>query len=364
MASDSANKTEKPTPRRIEQAREQGQVAKSQDLNSALVLGGATLLMIFLGNFMFTQMYSNMFHTLSELNTFGKQEVTVVTVTETIRSIVMSLGWMLAPLFLGVSFIGILINLIQIKPMFSVKALQPKADKINPVSGFKRIFAMRGIVELAKALLKMALIGGIGTIIITSHLDKFMALMGTTVTIAWSEILETVALIALWSTGAFFVLGVADWRYQAYELEKQLKMTKQEIKDERKSQEGDPMIKSRVRQMGIQMSKNQQLASVPTADVVVTNPTHFSVAIKYDPDLAPAPMVVAKGVDHFAFKIRELAKESGVPCVENVPLARGLHKMVEVDMMIPPELFVTVAEVLALVYSKNKGRKLPKPSQT
>ena len=156
----------------------------------------------------------------------------------------------------------------------------------------------------------------------------------------------------------FFIMGLVDWRYQAWELEKQLRMSRQDIKDERKNQEGDPMMKQRMRQMGIQISKNKQLASVPTADVVITNPTHFAIALRYDPDVAPAPMVVAKGQDHFALKIKEVAKENNVMTIENRPLARALYAACEVDAMIPPDLFIAVAEVLAYVFAKNKGRRL------
>jgi len=184
--------------------------------------------------------------------------------------------------------------------------------------------------------------------------------MLTSLMAGWGVVTNVIGMISLWAVSAFFVLGLADYIYQRYELEKQLRMSRQEVKDERKNQEGDPMIKNKVRQMGVQISRNKQLAQVPTADVVITNPTHFAIALKYDPDRAPAPIVIAKGADHFALKIKELAKEAGIPTVENKPLARSLYKMADVDNMIPPELFVAVAEVLAFVFSKNKGRHMRK----
>lgn len=358
MSHDAANKTEKPTPRRIQQAREQGQVAKSQDFNGSVVLATATLLMVVMGPYMVITMYSTMVHTFSDLNRYARYPMTVDSFPHVLEGIIYAIFWILAPLLIAVLVMAIFSNLLQVKPLFAIKAVQPKLDKINPINGFKRIMSMRSLVEVGKAIVKMLIIGGCGTLIIMGHLDQLMGLAIADLEAGWMEILQVVGLIAVWSSALFFTLGMIDWRYQAYEMEKQLRMSRQEIKDERKNQEGDPMVKNRIRQMGIQIAKNRQLAEVPTADVVITNPTHFAVAIKYDPDIAPAPAVVAKGVDHFALKIREVAKENKVPMVENVPLARTLYKMSEVGSMIPPDLFVAVAEVLAYVYAKNRGRKL------
>lgn len=355
----SSDKTEKPTPRRIQQARENGQVAKSQDFNSAMVLGAATSIMLFMGGYLYTNFHTMMVGALSRLAEYGRVPMTVASLAAIIQSLVTSIFWILIPMLIAIVTIGIFSNLVQVRPLFALKAIQPKFDKINPLNGFKRLFSTRSLVEVGKAILKMTVIGGCGYAIIQANLPMLMGTISTTsVNTAWSSVLGVMGQIAWWSIACFFVLGVIDWRYQAWELEKQLRMSKQDIKDERKNQEGDPMIKSRIRQMGSQMVKKRQLAAVATADVIITNPTHFAVALKYDPDKAPAPMVVAKGLDHFALKIREVAKENGVPIVENKPLARSLHKLVEVDSMIAPELFVAVAEVLAVVFAKNKGRKI------
>ena len=351
---DSSSKTEKPTPRRMEQARENGQVAKSQDLNSAVVLGAATLVLMFVGPSTYNTFYSTLRYTFSHLST---KTMTTTSFGQLLADTTISVIWLLMPILILICAMATLGNLLQVKPLFTLKPLQPKLEKINPVSGFKRLWAMRSIVEVVKSLIKMAIIGGGGYLIISAHMDQLMITMMTDITTGWGLVARVAGLIALWSVSFFFVLGIADFLYQKYELEKQLRMSRQEIKDERKNQEGDPMIKSKIRHMGIQMSRNRQLAEVPTADVVITNPTHFAVAIKYDPDLAPAPVVVAKGADHFAFKIRELAKENGVMIVENKPLARSLYKIAEVEAMIPAELFVAVAETLAYVFAKNKGRK-------
>ncbi len=355
MASD--NKTEKPTPRKIQQAREQGQVAKSQDMNSAISLGTATLGIAFIGPYTFTMVYSMMQYSLSHLSA---RPMTLASFSQTLQQTIESIVWLLFPFLLMMLCMGVLSNLVQIKPLFTVKPLMPKLEKINPLKGFQRLWSLRSIVEVVKSLIKMTVIGVSGVLIIKGHIGELMMLGSVEVSLAWSTIFQVMGQIALWATILFLILGMVDWWYQSYELEKQLRMTKQDIKDERKNQEGDPMIKSRIRQVGIQISKNKQLAMVPTADVVITNPTHFSIAIRYDPDEAPAPRVIAKGQDHFAFKIREVAKEHNIPLVENKPLARSLYAMVEVEHMIPPELFVAVAEVMAFVFSKNKGRKLHK----
>jgi flagellar biosynthetic protein FlhB len=287
------------------------------------------------------------------------QALTPTTFNSILLSTLQATIWLLLPFLLSVMVAGSLSNLIQVKPLFAVEAVHPKLDKINPVNGFKRLFSMRSIVEVVKALVKMGIIGACGTLIIKKHLPTLMGLGTMEVPVAWQAVLSVLGELAGWCCALFLVMGMLDWRYQAWELEKQLRMSKQDIKDERKNQEGDPMMKSRIRQMGMKMARTRQLAAVPTADVVVTNPTHYAIALKYDPDIAPAPVVVAKGKDLFAQKIKEVAKENNVPMVENKPLARALYPIVEVDAMVPPQLFVAVAEVLAYVFAKNKGRKLP-----
>lgn len=358
MSQDSGNKTEKPTQKRIDDARKEGQVAKSQDFNGAMVLITASGMMLLMGKYTFTTLFSIMATMFDEMSHYAKAALTVNSVVHIVSSVIQSILWTLMPFLVPVFIVAIFSNLIQIKPLFSPKAIQPKLDKINPINGFKRVWSMRSIVEVLKAFVKMGIIGGCSYLIIQGHLDQIMGLTAVDIQTGWGTILKVAALIALWSSVLFFILGVIDWRYQAYELEKQLRMSKQDIKDERKNQEGDPQMKGRIRQMGIKIAQNKQLAEVPTADVIITNPTHYSIAIKYDPDIAPAPRVVAKGVDHFAMKIREVAKEHHVPMIENRPVAQTLYKITEPGHMIPPDLFVAVAEILAIVFSKQKGRRI------
>ncbi|MDX2085854.1 MAG: flagellar biosynthesis protein FlhB [Candidatus Melainabacteria bacterium] len=365
MSQDSGSRTEKPTARKLQRAREQGQVAKSQDLNAAISLAALALLVSFSGNYFYASLSGILQGTYQRLST---QALTVSTFGDLWTDALQTLIWLLVPMMLTVTTAAILINLVQIKPLFTTKPLEPKLDKLNPINGFKRIVSMRSMVESAKAIIKMAVLGSIASMVIMGRQTELMGLNLLDLPTALSLIGEILSQIALWSIAIFFVIGLIDWRYQAYELEKQLMMSKQDIKDERKETEGDPMIKSRIRQTAAQMARKRQMVSVPTADVVITNPTHFSVAIKYDPDLFPAPTVVAKGKDHVAMQIRMLAKEHGVPLMENKPLARSLYAAVDVDQMIPPDLFAAVAEVLAYVFARNKSRRTrpnspaPRPS--
>jgi flagellar biosynthetic protein FlhB len=354
------DKTEKPTHKRMQDARERGQVAKSADFNGAIVLSAATLAMVYVGPYTFATLYGQMRYTFGSLlkSPMALQPMTDTHFNSLLASTVQSIAWLLLPLLLSIMVMGALANLIQVRPLFSMQAIQPKLDKLNPLNGVKRLFSTRSVVEVVKALVKMAIIGTSSYMIIHKHLIVLMGLGSVEVPIAWGMILGVLGEIAQWCCILFFIAGLIDWRYQAWELEKQLRMSRQDIKDEHKNQDGDPMMKSRIRQMGVKMAKSRQLASVPTADVVITNPTHYAIALKYDPDIAPAPMVVAKGKDIFAQKIKEVAKAHNVPMVENKPLARSLYPVVEAEAMVPPELFIAVAEVLAYVFAKDKGRRL------
>jgi flagellar biosynthesis protein FlhB len=351
------SKTEKPTDKRLQDAREMGQVAKSNDLNGAVVLTAAVLLMSYYGPAAFQTLYS-MAHEVFEKPYKGPMTVSALNII--ISGALQSALLLMVPFFLTICTMAVLTNIVQIKPLWSMKALMPKWDKINPVSGSKRLFSMRSVVESGKALIKMTIIGTSGSIIISNHQQELLTLSQTHLRTASHVILSILGEISLWVCVLFLVMGLVDFFYQRYELEKSLRMSRQDIRDERKNLDGDPAMKHKIRHMGAQMLKKRQLSAIKTADVIVTNPTHYAVALKYDPDLYPAPHVVAKGVDHFAMKIREIAKAANVPLVENRPLAQSLYKTVDINAMIPPDLFVAVAEVLAYVFSKNKRR--PKPT--
>ncbi|WP_373531507.1 flagellar biosynthesis protein FlhB [Vampirovibrio sp.] len=356
----SGEKTEKPTGKRVSDARNKGQVAKSQDFNGALVLIAVTWMMGSMGPYTINTVYAQMQYSFGKLLTspMALKPFSKETFQGLFAGTLESMIWLMLPFLLSVCVMAIISNLTQVGPLFTMQALAPKLDKLNPLNGFKRLFSMRSVIEVVKAIIKMSIIGACGYSVIRGHLQELMGLGALEVPTAWGVIVGVAGEIAKWGCISFLIIGMADWRYQAWEMEKQLRMSKQDIKDERKNIDGDPMMKSRMRQMGMKMMRTRQLAAVPTADVVITNPTHYAIALKYDPDIAPAPVVVAMGKDIFAQKIKEVAKEAGVPMVENKPLARALYPVIEVECMVPPDLFVAVAEVLAFVFAKNKGRRM------
>ncbi|MGD9582032.1 MAG: flagellar biosynthesis protein FlhB [Vampirovibrionia bacterium] len=354
MSGSTSEKTEKATPRRRKQAREEGQVLKSTDLNSGIMLSVSFAVLFFLGQMMLDEIRSILETNLTTLDT---TEIQMDTIIPLFNHYVFTVAKLLAPLLGILVVIGFSSNLAQVGPLFSTKAIKPKITKINPLNGFKKMFSLKSIVELIKGTTKMAIIGFVGYYTIYPRRDELMVLQSVDLMGSLSIIFDIIFQISWKVCIILIVLGIADYAYQKYEFEKSIKMTKQEIKDEHKNIEGNPEIKRKVKSIQFQMATNRMMSEVPKADVVVTNPTHFAVALKYDVKVAPAPMVVAKGVDLVAKRIKDRAKEHKVPIVENKPLARSLYKLVEINRMVPEELFVAVAEILAYIYKKNKKRK-------
>jgi flagellar biosynthesis protein FlhB len=351
-----SDKTEKPTPKRIQDAREQGQVVRSQEFTSALLLGLGSILLATGGAFWGNSLMEVMRHILSQMTRTAPltQNQWLVTLQETGQV----MFGLIVPIGLVLMIAGTGGHLAVTGLLFTTKPLVPALNKLNPLSGVQRLFSKDKLVELGKSLMKMALIASL----VYGVVENGTRQLPTWYQLPLNQVLlqglwPMVTSLMIWASAGFLLVGILDWAWNGWQYQKKLMMSRQEIIDERKNQDGDPKMKARQRRMGRQLVEKRQLASVPKADVVINNPTHFSVAIQYDPDLGPAPRVIAKGQDFFALKIRETAKEHGVPMVENKPLARSLYATVEVDQMIPPELFVAVAEVLAYVYAKNKGRK-------
>jgi flagellar biosynthetic protein FlhB len=351
-------KTEQPTGKRLADARRKGQVAKSNELNSALVLVASWILLITYSSYLFNYLCrltrELLHHELRMAHT-----LTVLTFGQLFRDIVYHVVLLVIPFMLTIMVVGILINILQVKWMVSFQVIKPNFSKLNPIAGAKRFVSVRSLVELAKNLLKMVIVGACGFSIINANKGHLLSMATMGFTEAWGFIFQMVIQIASSIALVMLVLGVVDLWWQKRQLMKNLKMTKQEVKDEMKNAEGNQQIKGKVRAKGQEIAFSKMAKAIPQADVVVTNPTHFAVAIKYDPDVAPAPIVVAKGTDHMALKIRQIAKENKVPIVENRPLARSLYALVEVNHLIPPELFIAVAEVLAFVFKRNKGRRRP-----
>ena len=247
------------------------------------------------------------------------------------------------------------INYAQVGILFTTEPLQMKLSKIDPIQGFKRIYSLRALVEFIKSILKILFVGAVTFSFLYFNLQEILILSQVPIVESLEVIFNLMINIGLVGGLVLIILSVFDYMYQKYDYEKQLRMSKQDIKDEYKKTEGDPLVKSRIKQKQREMAMRRMMAEIPNADVVITNPTHYAVALKYDDSKADAPIVVAKGVDYVAMKIRQIAQANGVHTIENRPLARALHDQTELNQPIPEEFFKAVAEILAYVYRlKNK----------
>ncbi len=355
MAEQTGERTEEATQARREEFRKKGQVAQSKEVSSALFVLATLGLLLLLSRF-YMQNIVDVFRF-----TMGPDLVQAVRSGDVIPALMVA-GNKMVILLLPVSgaalLLGVISSVLQIGFLNVEEALSPKWEKIDPLQGFQRIFSMRNLFEGFKSLIKVLLIGFVVYLVMKSDVNKWPWLSQSDV----SEIMKFMG----WSTikmlaavgGAMAVIAAVDFFFQRWDLEKRMMMTKQEVKEEHKSREGDPLIKARIRRVQKELANRRMMEKVPTADVVVTNPTHIAVALKYGEDL-PAPQLVAKGADLVAEKIKALAMQHQIPIVENKPLARTIFKTMKLGQVIPRELFVAVAEVLSFVYKlkKKKVRK-------
>ncbi len=347
-------RTEQATPKRREEARKKGQVAKSRELASVAVL----LSGLFTLSWGSTFFYHHITDTLSYyLERFPGLEITSDNIDGLAMLAMKQFALMLVPLFLVLCAVAILSNYLQVGGLLSLEAIKPQASKISPLQGLKRLFSLQAMVEFMKSLLKLTIVGWIAydtvrdeTMNLLPLLDKepiqILQYMGG---VSFSLFLKTCMVMV--------ILATLDFLFQKWEFEKNLRMTKQEVKEEFKQTEGDPHTKSRIRSIQREMAQKRMMAEVPKADVVITNPTHLAVALKYEAGRMEAPMVIAKGAGVIAEKIREIAKKNNVPVIENKPLAQSLYKLVDMGKPITENLYQAVAEVLAYVYRlKSKKR--------
>lgn len=343
-------KTEEATSKRQSEARQKGQVAKSSELNSVFVIVAAFFTLKVLGSYIFDELFGYMKMILTNL---WLADLTITAVEQIFIGFAIVFLKTTLPLMGVILVVGIAINFFQVGINFTLEPLMPNFDKINPLTGFGRLFSKRSLVELFKALFKIGIIGGfiyrfmmkqtkqVPSLISAELIDSFH--------LAASLILDLVFNIAT----VLFVLAVFDYMYQLWENKESMKMSKDDIKQEFKQSEGDPQIKGKIKERQRAMSRQRMMQDVPTADVIVTNPTHFAVALKYDQEML-APIIVAKGQNLIAQKIKEIAKEHRVVIVENKMLARALYASVEIGQPVPHELYQAVAEVLAYVYKLKK----------
>lgn len=353
-------KTEEATSKKLKDARNEGKVAKSQELSSAFVLIGLFLALKIFAGFVgsrFLSVFNYAYRAIPDVDRMSRNGMTIATARTLFMDIIVQFLITTAP-FLAIGFaIALLGNIIQVGWQIATKALQPKLDKFNPVNGFKRIFSKDSIFNLLKSFIKIGLIFYVAYSCLKDQANNLFFLYDMSLNQAVAFVGQVIIDTGLRISLVYLVVGIADYIYMKHKFKEDMKMTKQEVKDEYKSTEGDPQIKGQQRQRMREASQRRMMASVPQADVVITNPTHLSIALKYDfdnPDVS-APVCVAKGEDFVALRIREVAKENGVEIVENKPLARALYPVVEVGDVIPPEMYEVVAEILAEVYRK-QGR--------
>ena len=345
-------RTEAPTPKRRREAREKGNVAKSTEVNSVLVLLIGILVLRLAGSWIFQQTGGYITKTFGII---ANPHLGHSTLIDIFRHSVMMFFKVALPIALVILAVGLLANIIQVGFLFSSNPLIPKFEKINPLSGLKRMFSLRSIVEAIKSLFKMGIIALVAYLTIRGEYSELITLHDTSVGVIWVTILETGFKIVFRVALVLIFIAILDYAYQRYEYEKKLKMTRYEIKEERKQLEGDPLIKARVRSLQREMARRRMMEEVPKATVVVTNPTTLAIAIRYEQTEMDAPVVLAKGKHLVAERIKQVAEENEIPVVEDKILARAMYDQVEPGDEIPMEFYNAVAEILAYVYKlKNK----------
>ncbi len=346
-------KTEPATAKKLKDAREEGKVVKSRELNSAF---GLIVLFLCLKIFVsyvgqkliavFTYAYGQM----ADFVLINEKNLSTQAIASLFKNII--LQWMLIvlPFFAFGVIIALLVSIVQVGWKVSTKPMKPELSKFNPINGFKRMFSKDSVFELVKSIVKIGLIGYMAYASIRDHQNELFILYDLELNQAIALVGGLVIDVGFKISLVYLIVGIADFVYQKHKFNEDMKMTKQEVKDEFKNTEGDPQIKGRQRRKMQEVSQKRMMQDVPKADVVITNPTHFAVALRYDTKESTAPVVVAKGADYIAQKIKEIAKDNQIEIVENKPLARMIYHNVDVGAEIPPELYQAVAEVLAYVY--------------
>jgi len=351
-------RTEAATPRKLQHLRDEGKVSKSVEVVSAAALLTAVVTLYSFGGSASYQLQNYLDQSLRALARPDLNDASSMTLAIGAFSVFVAA---LAPLLVAMPVVGIIANVGQVGLILSGKAMAPDFERMNPISGFKRLMSMRIVVEFLKTALKL---GIIGWLLYRSYLDAFpvfLSLAGADLPGALRQFVDTAFSMSMTMGGAFMVLAMLDYGYQRWDYMRNARMTKQEIKEEYKQSEGSPEIRAAIRRRQKRMAMSRMMQNVPKADVVVTNPTHFAVALSYRGDEMAAPKVVAKGQDLIAQRIKQIAREHNVPVVENKPLARALYSTVEVDQEITYELFQAVAQVLAYIYSLKQRPSRPAP---
>ncbi|ABC23618.1 flagellar biosynthesis protein FlhB [Rhodospirillum rubrum] len=351
---DKDSKTEDPSSRKLGKAREDGQVAQSQEVKSFLMLGGALFMVAVMGGWIADKVALRVRVFLEQPDTF---HLDAVGLRDLLARLLLDIGLVLAMPIAMFIVLAILGGVGQFGLIFSAKKITPELQKISPLAGFKRLFSVRALVEGVKGIVKVVVVSAIVAALMLPRLRTPELFMDQDILVTLGQIHRLLVVLLISVVTIVGAIAAADFAFQKYKHIEELKMTKQEVKDEHKNAEGDPQIKSKIRQLRMRRARERMMARVPEASVVITNPTHFAVALKYDMDMMSAPVLVAKGQDFIALKIREVAEENEVPIVENPPLARALFAAVEIDHEIPPDHYKAVAEVIGYVMRLKKATK-------
>lgn len=353
---DAGDKTEDATPKKLGKARDEGQVAKSKDLNTAISIMAIFILLKFTSGFLYKKFVESFISTYENIDLVSGDEMSnnllLVQIGDMLKSILIAT----LPVMIVSVVVAFITDIVQVKWKLTTKPLKPKFSKFNPVNGFKNMFSKAKLVELFINIAKIIVISYLSYDTLKDEWDTLLILYDLPFVQAIVLIGDIVINLGIRISILLLIIGFVDLFYQKHKFKKDMKMTKQEVKDEYKQSEGNPEIKGKIKRRMREASQRRMMQSVPEADVVITNPTHFAAAIKYDKEKAEAPILLAKGADYVAQKIKEIARENQVEIVENKPLARMLYYNVEVGNEIPPELYQMTAEVLAYVYGlKNKS---------
>jgi flagellar biosynthesis protein FlhB len=348
-------KTEQPSGKKLSDARDRGQVAKSTELNSLVVFGGGLVLIFLSKGFIGEKLSFFTKEIFSSLDTFNINQTILQTY---FLKWTLFLFIVMAPILLGLIVVSLVSNISQVGLKFSGKAFAPKMNRFNPVAGIKRIFfSSHSLIELLKSLAKLTVVGVFAFFIISKLIQDTFELVNLSVEETVSFMISA-AFSMVWKIMLLFtIIAAVDFIFQKTKFKKEMMMTKQEVKEEVKQTEGDPLVKSRIRKNMMQSSRRRMMKDIPVADVVITNPTHFAIAVKYEMNKDNAPKVLAKGMDELAQKIKKIAVENGVPLYEDRELAQTLFKVCEVGDVIPAKLFKAVAQILAYIYQMKKIKK-------
>lgn len=348
-------KTEEPSAKKRRDAREEGQILQSKEINTVVILFSCFLGLKFFGTFMteeLSKLMINLFNQISDVESYLHPSNMIYNGMNLLLVFTIIVGPILLIAFLS----SLVVNYLQVGFLFTTKTLKIKLDRLNPIEGFKKMFSAKALVELAKSVLKITLVGYIAINHGLSQMTKIVKYSNMQPLAFFVNFSDLIFGFVLRILGVLLLLSFMDYFFQWREHEKNLKMSKQELKEEYKQTEGDPIVKGKIKEKQRQMAMSRMMQEIPSADVIITNPTHYAVAIKYEKDKYDAPYLVAKGVDLIAENIKKVAKDNKVPIVENRSLARGIYSSVDIDDPIPEELYEAVAEVLAYVYSlKNES---------